>query len=551
MYLEMAISLMGGLGLFLYGMKFMGDGLERVAGSKMRGLLEVLTRNRLLGVLVGAGFTMIIQSSSAATVMVVGFVNAGLMNLNQAVGVILGANFGTSITAQLAAFDLGKVAPVALLTGVVMMLFFKRSLVQRLGMVIAGFGMLFVGMGMMSGAMKPLRTDAGFMEMIHNTANNPLSALLIGAAVTCVIQSSSASIVLVQLLASQGLLTLEMSLYICLGCAIGTCITAVLAAIGASKNARRAAMIHLIYNLIGSSLMLILLQFVPLADWMRAITEPGDIMRQIANAMMIMKGVEVVLFFGFAPLLVKASLWLVRGEDPVANENRTLYLDPRLLVTPPIATAQAVKEVERMAAVAKENLAHSLDAFMQRDTGLAAKVLQVETLINYLNHEITTYLVAISQQDLSPQDSVLVSSLYHVINDLERIGDHAENIAEFTQDSIREQITFSDAAMGELAEIRGKVMALLQQAIDVFQTRDRSQLNEVYQREEAIDDLEKALQQAHIDRLSVGQCTPRSGMLFSDLLSNLERVADHATNVAFSITPRGTPDNEKAQGLVG
>ncbi len=535
MYWNMIVGLMGGLGLFLYGMKLMGDGLERAAGGKMRGLLEILTRNRLLGVLVGAGFTMIIQSSSATTVMVVGFVNAGLMNLMQAVGVIMGANFGTSITAQLAAFDLGTVAPIALLIGVVMMLFIKRSMTQRIGTVVAGFGILFVGLNMMSAAMKPLRTDAAFISMIHAVASNPASALLIGVAVTTVIQSSSASIVLVQVLADQGMLTLDMSLYICLGCAIGTCVTAMLASTGASRNARRAAVIHLLFNIFGAILLVILLQFLPIADWMRAITDEGDVMRQIANGVMLMKLIEVVVFFPIAGWLVRLSQKIIPGEEPKQEETRALYLDDRLFVTPPIAIAQAIKEVERMAQIARENLARAIEAFIQRDKDRIAEVMHTETVVNFLNHEITTYLVGISQEDMNPGDSALVGSMYHVINDLERVGDHAENIAEFAQSCMEQQIVFSDAAMGELEEMRDKVLALLDIAVTLFHTRDRSSLGDVYAREEEIDDLEKRLQQAHIDRLTAGNCTAKAGMLFSDLLSNLERVADHATNVAFSI----------------
>jgi phosphate:Na+ symporter len=357
----------------------------------------------------------------------------------------------------------------------------------------------------------------------------------VGVVVTCIIQSSSASIALVQVIAQQGLLTLEMSLFICLGCAIGTCVTAMLASIGASRNARRAAVFHLLYNILGSSLMLLMLQFVPLADWMRAITKPGDIMRQIANAMMLMKAVEILLFVWFTPLLVKASLKLVPGEDPTVEENSVMYLDERLLATPAIAIAQAVKEVERMGEVAVRNLDLALDLFVRRDESRAEEVMRDESLINFLNHEITTYLVGISQETLTPGESSLVGALYHVINDLERIGDHAENIVGFTSTALRDDTTFSESALAELAQMRGAVNKLLRLSMTVFSTRDRSLLGEVYDLEETVDDMEENFQQKHIDRLSAGACTPQSGMLFSDLLSNLERVADHATNVAFSI----------------
>ncbi len=537
----MIFGLMGGLGLFLFGMKMMGDGLERVAGDKLRGLLNVLTRNRLLGVLVGAGFTMLIQSSSATTVMVVGFVNAGLMNLLQATGVIMGANFGTSITAQLAAFRLNEVAPVALLIGVVMMLFFKRSMTQRIGTVIAGFGILFVGMDLMSKAMAPLRTDPGFTNLMHTVATHPLPALLTGVVVTCIIQSSSASIVLVQLLAQQGLISLEMSLYICLGCAIGTCITAMLASIGTTRTARRAAVVHLLYNIFGSTLMAIALQFIPLADWVRALPGEHNVMREIANAMMIMKLTEVLLFFPFADLLAKLACRIIPGEDAAPEENRVYYLDPRIISQPPIAVAQAVKEVDRMGMVAIENLARAMRGFMHTDLSESDTIMRNEALTNYLNHEITKYLVRISQEDLNPKDSALVGTLYHVINDLERVGDHAENVLEYTQSMHTEGIKFSEQAMQELRDMYNRVHRILLAAMDTFRTRDADGLGDIHDQEELVDEEEKRLQQAHIDRLNAGQCTARAGMIFSDLLSNLERVADHATNIAFSITTEGEP----------
>lgn len=544
--LSMIAGLMGGLGLFLYGMKMMGDGLERVAGDRMRRLLEILTKNRLMGILVGAAFTMIIQSSSATTVMVVGFVNAGLMDLLQASGVIMGANFGTSITAQLAAFKLSEIAPVILLGGVVMFMFIKRPTVQKIGIVLAGFGILFVGMDMMSEAMGPMRTNETFIRMIHIAASTPVTAMLIGVVVTCIIQSSSASVVLTQLLAAQGLVTLDMAIYISLGCAIGTCITAVLASVGTTPTARRAAMIHLLYNVIGSTIMLIALQFIPLADWMRAVSG-GDIKREIANANMLIKLVEIVVLFGAAPLLVRMSGALVHEEDKPDEdvERRVNFLDPRMLATPSIAVAQAVKETERMGQIAVENMERSMRAFIDQDSGRAAEVAQHEDTINFLNHEITTYLIQIGQQDITGSDAALVGSLYHVINDIERIGDHAENMAEFAQARIRDGIPFSEQGISELEDMWGRVLQLLTLSRDIFHTRTREHLADALELEDEIDDMEKELQQSHIDRLSKGLCTPRSGMLFSDILSNLERVADHATNIAFSIATDEPPEVPK------
>lgn len=544
--LEMLAGLMGGLALFLIGMRFMGDGLERAAGNRMRRFLEIITKSRLRGVLFGAIFTMIIQSSSSTTVIVVGFVNAGLMNLLQASGVIMGANFGTSITAQLAAFKLSAYAPFILLAGVILIMFIKNARADKMGWVLAGFGMLFMGMDLMSGAMEPMRTNETFMNMIQSVARNPVSAMLVGVLITCIIQSSSASVVLIQLLAGQGLVTLENAIYYSLGCAIGTCITAVIASAGANNTARRAAIIHLLYNVIGSTVMLIALQFIPLADWMRAISG-GDIKREIANANMLVKLAEIVLLFGAAPMLVKLSGYLVPKEKvQEESEMHTQYLDDRMLGTPSIAVAQAVRETERMGQIAAENLDQSIHAFINQDTNAAQDVQKKEELINYLNHEITTYLVKIGQAERSaPEDAALVGSLYHVINDIERIGDHAENIAEYAIHRVKEGIPFSELAEEQLEEMRRRVMALLEVSSQCFHTRDRSLLSEAIEMEDEIDDLERDLQQNHVDRLAQGLCTPQSGMIFSDMLSNLERVADHATNIAFSIATEEQPEVPK------
>ncbi|MEG0767202.1 MAG: Na/Pi cotransporter family protein, partial [Clostridia bacterium] len=533
MSLEMAMGLMGGLGLFLYGMKMMSEGLEKTAGDKLRQLLGILTRNRFLSVIVGALFTAVIQSSSATTVMVVGFVNAELMNLLQAAGVIMGANLGTSITGQLVAFQLDTVAPLILLVGVVLLVFFKSIRVQRIGQIIAGFGVLFVGMGMMSGAMEPLRTDQSFIAVMHTLGDNPIKAVLIGIAVTSVIQSSSASVALTQLLAAQGLIPLDMAIYVCLGCAIGTCVTAMLASMGTSPVARRAAVIHLLFNIFGATLSLVLLQLIPLDRWMQTLA-PGDIKRQIANANTLIKLTEIIVFFPFAGVLVKLSGMLVREKMPVHEERKLLYLDDLILTTPPIAVAQALREIERMATISIENLDRAMRALFEKDLSLVEEVGRNEAVIVFLNHEITGYLIKIGQTALSPDDVRLVASLYHVINDLERVGDHAENMGEYATTCVSEKVLFTEEGEQELRDIYADVHRLLLMALEAFHTRDRARLPQTADLEEQIDDKEKEYQQHHVARLTVGQCSPRSGMVFTDMLSNLERVGDHATNIAFS-----------------
>ena len=532
MTLSMTMSLLGGLALFLYGMKLMGEGLEKAAGDRLKRLLEALTRNPLMGLLVGVVFTMIIQSSSATTVMVVGFVNAGLLDLMQATGVILGANIGTTVTAWIVAgFQATAFMPLILLIGVAMMMFLKKLKLQRIGQVVAGFGMLFVGMGMMSDAMKPLAESAEFARLM-TAFSNPIMALLVGVAVTAIIQSSSASVGILEMLAIQGLVPLETSLYIIMGTNIGTCVTAMLSAVGATRTAKRAALIHLMFNVLGTLVVFILVSLLPVSTWIGHINGPA---LQIAVAHTSFKVFEVLCFVLLRKWLVKLVMILVPGEDKQGEGKSLKFLDDRILSTPPIAVAQICKEIERMGDIAIANLTRAMDAFFNKDSSLINEVEQSEDVVNYLNHEITRYMVAAAQLDLPASDVEQLGEMFHVVNDLERIGDHAENMAEYANSRIEEEIPFSEDGLAELRDMLDKTVALFKLSMEAFHTRDQHLLPRVLVQEENIDDMEKTLQQSHVDRLTRGACTPRSGMIFSDMLSNLERVADHATNVAFSI----------------
>lgn len=532
MTLSMTMALLGGLALFLYGMKLMGEGLEKAAGDRLKRLLEALTRNPLMGLLVGVVFTMIIQSSSATTVMVVGFVNAGLLDLMQATGVILGANIGTTVTAWIVAgFQATAFMPLVLLIGVAMIMFLKKLKLQRIGQVIAGFGMLFVGMGMMSDAMKPLAESAEFARLM-TAFSNPIMALLVGVAVTAIIQSSSASVGILEMLAIQGLVPLETSLYIIMGTNIGTCVTAMLSAVGATRTAKRAALIHLMFNVLGTLVVFILVSLLPVSTWIGHINGPA---LQIAVAHTSFKVFEVLCFVLLRKWLVKLVMILVPGEDKQGEDKSLKFLDDRILSTPPIAVAQICKEIERMGDIAIANLTRAMDAFFNKDSSLINEVEQNEDVVNYLNHEITRYMVAAAQLDLPASDVEQLGEMFHVVNDLERIGDHAENMAEYAKSRIEEEIPFSEDGLAELRDMLDKTVALFKLSMEAFHTRDQHLLPRVLVQEENIDDMEKTLQQSHVDRLTRGACTPRSGMIFSDMLSNLERVADHATNVAFSI----------------
>lgn len=532
MTLDMAMALMGGLALFLYGMKMMGEGLEKAAGNKLRKLLESLTRNPIMGLLVGVVFTMVIQSSSATTVMVVGFVNAGLLDLMQATGVILGANIGTTVTAWIVAgFQAMAIMPLMLLIGVIMIMFLKKLKLQRMGQIVAGFGMLFVGMDMMSDAMSPLAASPEFASLM-TTFSNPFLAMLMGVAITAVIQSSSASVGILELLAIKGLVPLETGLYIIMGTNIGTCITAMLASIGTTRTARRAALIHLMFNVLGTLVVFILVSLLPVASWLSRVEGPA---LQIAVAHTSFKVFEVACFLMLRKWLVKLVMMLVPGEDAKGEERSLKYLDDRILSTPPIAMAQICKEIERMGTIAVDNLARAMQAFFDQDAALIGEVEQNEDVVNYLNHEITRYMVSVSKLELPSGDAERMGALFHVVNDLERIGDHAENMVEYAQSRMDEAVPFSEDSIRELRDMLDKTITLCRLSLKAFHTRDKRLLPQVLVQEENIDDLEKELQQSHVERLTRGQCTPRSGMIFSDMLSNLERVADHATNIGFSI----------------
>lgn len=522
----------GGLGLFLFGMKMMGDELERAAGNSLRHLLEVLTRNRLLGLLVGMLFTMLVQSSSATTVMVVGFVNAGLMDIYQAAGVIFGANVGTTITAQLIAFKLSDIAPAFLLIGVLMYSFSKKLMVRQIGGVIAGFGILFVGLDMMGDSMSKLRDMPEVANFLATFGRVPILGVLAGLLITVVIQSSSASVGILQLMAAQGLIGLDAAIFIVMGQNIGTTVTAMLASIGSSKAARRTALMHLMIKILNAIVFFIMVSFLPITEWVEMLT-PDDPMRQIANAHMIFNIVGVICFFPFTNQLVKLVELIIPGEDNSIVAHRLQFLNDSSLKTPPAALAQAIKEIHRMQGLANQNIQVAIDLFVKgkADDSSCTDLEDREALINYLNHEITKYLVLINQTELSDHEGSLVGELFHVVNDIERIGDHAENIMELAQARERDKVVISDAGLLEINEMYAPVRELLETALSSFDSRDANRATRAYALEQRVDEMDELLRQRHIDRLNKNLCTPESGMLFTDVATNLERVADHAINI--------------------
>ncbi len=527
----MIISMLGGLGLFLYGMKLMGEGIEKVAGSKMKTILEWCTKNRLIGVIVGTIFTAIIQSSSAATVMVVSFVNSGLMNLMQAVGVIMGANIGTTVTAQIVAFDLDSIAPIFVITGVVMIMFFKNETVNKVGEVLFGFGALFLGMSLMKNSMADIKDSVTVMKMI-SSLKNPLVAILVGLVITTILQSSSASVGILVTMAGSGLVELPMCFYVILGCNIGACTSAVLVGLTGKKDAKRAALIHLMFNIIGSIIMLlILLPFGGYVEhWINAIS--ADPKRAVANTHTIFKVFQVIILFPFAGWIVKLTQCLVPGEDEQKEKYELKYISLDSAVSPAIAMIEVTNEIKRMGEIANYNLERSMEALMKGNKDIINEVFEREHEVDFLSRKITDFLVKINQM-LPVSETKNIAGYYHVVSDIERIGDHAENIAEFAQTKLNESIEFSKVGAEELQHMFDVMNKEVKLALEAFTERNEEHLKEIMDLEDEVDDLEKQLQRNHVRRMSKNECSPKAA-IFSDLISNFERVSDHATNIAFA-----------------
>ncbi len=527
------IKLLGGLGLFIYGMKIMGDGLENAAGEGLKSILEKVTKNRIIAVLVGAIVTAVIQSSSATTVMVVGFVNAGLINLAQAAGIIMGANIGTTITAQLVAFKLDDIAPLFVFVGAAIVMFAKKKQKRDVGNIILGFGILFIGMGQMSSAMKPLRELPLFNEILSTVGQHWYLGIIAGAIITAVLQSSSATTGILVALATTGAIDIHNALPIVFGCNIGTCITAMLASIGTSKTARKAAVLHLIFNLGGTLIFIPVLISGVLANAVSNIS-PGDVSRQIANAHTVFNVANTIIMLPLTGLLIKAVNRIVPGDDE-DEKLGTKYIDDRLLETPVIAAGQVAKETLRMANKAKKGLGLAFEAFEKNDEKLIQSVYDNEEIINTLNEAITTYLVKLSKHELSDKESKIVAATFHVINDIERIGDHAENIAELTEQKINKKLEYSTHAIEQLRNMYEKTLEALQTAIDSYAKNDVIKAKEVNQIESDVDKLQKKYRDLHVKRLYDGICNAYSGTIFLDIVNNLERVSDHSMNIAESV----------------
>jgi phosphate:Na+ symporter len=532
------LALAGGLGLFLLGMRLMSEGIEKAAGAKLRSILEFFTTNRLTGMLVGVVFTGIIQSSSACTVMVVSFVNAGLMNLYQAAGVIFGANIGTTVTSQLVSFNLSEIAPVILLIGVLLLMFTKNRNITKFAEIIVGFGVLFLGLNNMSIAMSGLKENPHIVQLFASLTN-PFLAVLLGTVLTAIIQSSSVTVSIMLLMANQGLLELPVCMYTILGCNIGACTSALLTSMTGNKDAKRAAMIHFSFNIIGTILMFAALQVAlePIKNAILAISG-SNAGRFVANTHTLFKIVQVLVLLPFSDLIVKLTYLIIPGDDKKVDDGEKYqlkYIGDHTVFNPATAVVGATKEIERMVFLAGENLNRAMNALITLDEDDIKTVYEVEKNINFLNHAITDYLVKINQTTLPIEDRKNIGALFHVVNDIERIGDHAENVADAAVQRKKTGVTFSKSAQREMGEMLDMVNTLVRFSVEMFSSGEEEHLEDILHLEDAIDEKERELQRFHVERLTRNECTPEAGMIFSDIISGLERVADHATNIAFSI----------------
>ena len=537
---SIVIPFIGGLAMFIYGMNIMADGLQHAAGSKMKKILEVLTQNKLMGIALGALVTAIIQSSSATTVMVVGFVNAGLMNLTQAISVIMGANIGTTITGWLVSagewakmFSPSTLAPIAVMVGVIITLVGKRQQSKDVAGIIIGFGILFIGMNTMSDAVYPLRESEVFKTAFISMGSNPFLGILVGAGVTAIIQSSSASQGILLSLASAGLVPTNAAVFIIMGQNIGTCVTAILSSVGASKNAKCVGTMHLTFNIIGTVIFSILAMLL-FARLDPSYGEGIINMTQISFIHTVFNVGTTIILMPFSGYIIKFAMKVngLKAVETKSDEAELVHLDKRMMSTPSVAVEGAKLETIRMGRIARENLSLALSTLSDHDEEKMADVKQREFVIDKLCDNISKYLIDLCMLHLSDKDNEMVTSLLNTVSDMERVGDHAENIVELAEEMKQEGISFSDTALEELNEMSTTTLGAYDNAVKALELDDITYAVKTSFLEDQVDAMEKKLRAGHIDRLSNAECSVNAGIHFIDLLGNLERVSDHAMNIA-------------------
>ena len=530
--------------MFLYGMRMMGDGLEAVAGNRMKRILEKLTSNRFFGVVVGLLITAVIQSSSATTVMLVGFVNSGLMSLTQAVWIIMGANIGTTVTGQLIALDISRIAPLIAFVGVVMVVFLKRKSINHSGTTIAGLGVLFIGMSMMSAALSPLRQSEFFINLMA-TIQNPILGILVGIIFTSIIQSSSASVGILQTLAMSGLVGLNGAVYIMLGMKIGTCVTAALASIGTNRTAKRVVIIHYAFNIIEAVLFAILFQTTGILDFIYRLT-PANPAAQIANMHTISSIAMTLLLLPFGTLLVKLAGKILPEKEDEAGDMRLAYISyrevkERKVGYTAIIVTQLLREVHRMFEFAKSNVILGFMSIEEKTTKYIDEINNNEDIVDFLNKEIAVYISYVISAEMPHNDAETISSMLTVASNIERISDHAVNFADFTRNLIRYGVSFPDTVLGEVREMHkscSDALDIISQKIYVpddsgyFQGDPREMLADIEKAEQLIDDITALSREHQLDRMKDGTCTAEASIIFSEMLTDFERIGDHMLNIA-------------------
>jgi phosphate:Na+ symporter len=538
----MFTELLSGLALFLFGMKYMSESLQQAAGEKLRGFLDKCTKNRFVAVVFGALFTAFIQSSGATTVMEVSFVNAGILTLEKSVGITFGANIGTTITSQLVALKLTEVAPFIIFIGSAILMFTKKPLLKKIASVIFGFGALFLGINFMTEALGMV-DDFPRLAKVFTYLDNPFIAVFLGLALIIVVQSSSVTVSVLVLLAGSGLVEPLACLHFILGANIGSCTPAVMAAMNAGKNAKRTAFIHVMFNVVGLLVISVLLIFASeqIIDGIMKVGGEGNFKRFVANADTLFKIFQCIILFPCANLLVKLSKTVIRSnetEDSDDNELVLKYISSAGPITRNIAVVEIVQEIERMALMVRDNLEASMQSLITRDNSQSKNVYRREKYVDFLSHQITEYMVKANQYGLPLNDRKRIGGLFHVVIDVERIGDHAVNIMDDALKEENQKVRFSEEGRREVMEMYQKAIEIYDKSINVFVTMDKSKFDEINRLEDTIDQMQIDFQEAHVKRMAKEECSIEAGLIFTDLVIGLERIADHATNIAYSILPQ-------------
>ncbi len=530
-------TLLGGVGLFLYGMTMMSSGLQNAAGDKLRVLLEKVTSNKFMAVFLGIAVTVLIQSSSATDMMVIGFVNSGLMQLAEAIAVIMGANIGTTITAQITAFDLTALAPFLLFAGVIMYLFIKKQMVKHAGSIVLGFGMLFVGIGLIKQAIKPLSQTPMFISFLDGL-RNPFLAVLFGFAFTALLQSSSSSVVIFQAFAIQGILDYEIAVYLVIGAAVGSVTPNILASLTTNRNGKRTALLNLIFNLIRAVILFTLITLFPqITDFIRALS-PGDVGRQVANTHTLFAIFAVLIMLPFTDKIVALTERLIPvlpEETRSKKEMQLIYMVDAKNTLPSVVIPQAIKELKRLGKLSRDNLEAAVNCFFSKDDELIEQVETTEAIVDYLTNEISDRLIELRSMNISESDVFRATKLTLIASNFERISDHAENIIEYKQKIGRAKDNLGKPARKEIKALAEATLKTIDMSIEIFSTEDFSKLPAAEAQEDLVDRLQADMIDAHMDRLLKGKCDPAAGVIFTDISTDLERCSDHAINIATAL----------------